>query len=349
MQPVNEHTLPAVHVAHLLDLVKRWNVHPGELLESAGIPAETLGDPHARLPLSTIEKLVTRARLLTGEPGLGVYLGLAMQISWHGYLGFAAMTAGTMGDAIELATRFVPTRTTALALRLHTEGKRASLVIEELAPLGASQDVLVLALIIGLSEIGRTLTGRELAGSVDFAFPEPPWFARFTQVFRGPVRFGQPAHQWVFDADQLSLPLKMADAAALRLATEQCERELAALGTHTRISARTRALLGRTHSGFPSIDEVAQALHVSPRTLKRKLAAEGTSYSELLEALRRERALLLLRADELSLDQVAERLGYADAPTFNRAFTRWTGTSPASFRRAGGRVPLEKKAHAGEE
>lgn len=343
MQPVNEPTLPAVHVAHLLDLVKRWNVRPEALLESAGIAEESLLDPHARLPLATIETLVTRARLLTGEPGLGIYFGLAMQISWHGYLGFAAMTASTMGEAIELATRFVPTRTSAIALRLHREGSRASLVVEELAPLGAAQEVLVLALLVGLSEIGRTLTGLELAGSVDFAFPEPPWFSRFSHLFRGPARFAQPSHRWVFDAEQLALPLKMADPAALRLATEQCERELAALGTHTRISSRARALLGQTSQGFASIDAVAQSLHVSVRTLKRRLAAEGTTYSELLEEQRRERALLLLRDDALSLEQIAERLGYADAPSFTRAFTRWTGTSPSSFRRGGRQAPPARK------
>jgi AraC-like DNA-binding protein len=330
-------TVPAVHALHLVTLVRRWNVPAEDLLAPVGLVEASLADPGARLGLAQIEALVARARTLTREPGLGLYLGLQMSISSHGYLGFAAMSAATVRDALALATRFAPTRTDALRLRLHEDAGSAALVIEERADLGAARDFVILALLVGIWQMGRALTGRELDGRMDVAFAEPAYMARFAPFAGGRLRFDQPAHQLVFDAAVLELPMKMADPAALRLAAEQCERELATLraGADERVLAQVERLVARAGGGFRSLDEVARALHLSPRTLKRRLAAEGASFSDVVEHERRERALLLLAAPDLPLDAVAERLGYSDVANFTRAFRRWTGTTPGAYRRAG--------------
>lgn len=340
-----QHTLPAVHALHLAELVERWQVAPAELLGSVGMSAAELLRPEARLSIAEAERLVERACALTGEPGLGFYLGLQMRVSAHGYLGFAAMTAGTLREALEVATRFAPTRTTALGLRLELTGGEAALILEEHAPLGRAREVVIFALLVGIWHCGGVLTGgRELAGRMDLAFPEPDYFPRFAQVARGQVRFGQPAHRLVFDAALLELPLTMADPVAQHLAREQCQRELDALGYRDALAARVRELLplnagsanteisDAPDAGFRAQADIARRLHTSVRTLKRRLAAEGTSYSALLDEARRERALLLLRG-ALTAEEVADRLGYSDAANFTRAFRRWTGTTPRSFRR----------------
>lgn len=341
-RPASEPSLPAVHVHHLVELVGRWQVGREELLRGLGIDEAGLDDPGTRIPLETIIRLTERAKALTGEPGLGFYLGMKMRISVHGYLGFAAMSAGTLREAAQLAARFAPTRTTAIALHLHEEGGSASLVIEERAPLGAARDVLIFALAVGLWQCGCALTGQVLRGSIDVGFPEPEYFKRFAAAAPGGVRFGQPVNQLLIAPGALDLPLTMADPVALRLAREQCERELDALGQSGKLSGRARALLARSleaapqepgEGGVPSIEEMARQLHVSERTLKRRLAAEGTTYSELVEAERRERAFLLLRSADLSIAEIADRLGYSDAANFTRAFRRWTGQSPRAFQK----------------
>src|SRR4029434_9500938 len=113
-----EPSLPGVHTLHLVELVGRWNVSPNELLEGVSLSPEQLYEPAVRVSIGTVNRLVERAIALTGEPGLGFYMGLQMRISAHGYVGFAAMTASNVREALELAVRFTPTRTTALALRL---------------------------------------------------------------------------------------------------------------------------------------------------------------------------------------------------------------------------------------
>jgi AraC-like DNA-binding protein len=323
-------TLPGVHALHLVEVVARWQVTPAELLSPLGLDTESLGDPHARLEIPVVEELARRAYALTGEPALGVYLGLSMRASAHGYLGFAAMSAATVGEALELAARFTPTRTSALALHLCVDGEVASLVLEERADLGAARELIVFALLVGLWQIGRTLTGRELDGSADIAFARPRWFGRFAERVR--IRFAQPLNQLVFPTSTLRLPLGMADAAALRLARAECERELEALREST--AGRVRRVLARERGGFRDLPQVAKLLFVSTRTLKRRLAAEGVQFSQILDEERRAHALMLLHAPDRSLDEIADRLGYSDLANFTRAFRRWTGKTPGAFRRS---------------
>jgi AraC-like DNA-binding protein len=325
-------TLPAVHALHLADLVAASGVGQGELLGPLGLERGALAVPGAQLPVPVFVRLFEKARALTGNPGIGIQLGLQMRASAHGYLGFAAMTASTLREALETATRFVPTRTNAIALSLHVSDEAASLVIEERTDFGTARDAILFALAVGIWQIGDALTGRELTGRADFAFPEPAYMDRVTGI-RQSLRFGQPLTQLLFDASALSLPLTMADPVSRQLAYSELERSLEELGAEQEILSRVRGAVGRTDGGFRSLQEVASGLHVSTRTLKRRLAAQGVTYSEVLEEQRREKALLLLRSPSLSLDEVAEQLGYSDTSNFRRAFRRWTGVSPAAYRR----------------
>jgi len=312
--------------------VGRWGVTPAEMLGGLGLTRESLTNPAARISLEATATLVKRAHELTGEPGLAFYMGLEMRLSAHGHLGFAAMTAGTIRQALELAIRFVPTRTTALAFRLHVEGETASLVVEERAPLGELREFILVMLMMGIFRIGQAITKKELTGDADFVVPEPSYFARFAHVIPGRARFEQPSNRLIFASSVLDLPLEMADPVAMALAREQCEREMQALGRDDRTVARVRELLPLPE-GFRSLEDIAQLLGVSVRTLKRRLADGNTSYSALLDELRQERALLLLRDGNLSREQIAERLGYSDAANFNRAFRRWTGKTPGMVRK----------------
>lgn len=327
-----EYTLPAVHALHLVQLCGRWRITPEALLAGTGLDAGGLAAPGRRLPLATVIALVERARALTGEPALGFHLGLQMRVSWHGFLGFAAMASSTIRDALAIAERFAPTRTNALALRLEVHAGTAALVIEERAPLGPAQDAIIFALVTGIWQIGSALCGRALPGSADLAFAEPAYYARYAKMAPSNLRFGQPQHRMVFDAALLELPIAERDPVAQQLAREQCERELAELGVADPL-AQVRALLPAEPSGFRTLDEVAERMHVSVRTLKRRLAEHGTSFSALLDEARRDRATMLLRGGELGVDEIGARLGYSDPANFARAFRRWTGVSPRAFRR----------------
>src|SRR5579859_404534 len=185
-------SVPAAYADQLVQLVRNWGVTAAEILAPVGLSESAVQDPHGRLSVETFGVLLERARTLTREPGLGFYLGLQKRISMYGYLGVAAMTAGSLREALEMFVRFTPTLTTSIGLRLHVEGRLASLFIEEHFDLGAARDIALINLMVGMREIGRTLTGRTLDGEhADIALPEPPYLHRFKHLMPN-TRWGQP-------------------------------------------------------------------------------------------------------------------------------------------------------------
>jgi AraC-like DNA-binding protein len=326
------HTLPGSQVLQLADVLTAWEIDIVELLAGSGLNAAALEEPQARIPIDTFNRLVTRARMLTGEPALGIFIGLKRRVTMYGFLGFAAMSASTLRESLELAVRYTSTVSTAVKLSLVEEGQTAALRVEEHCDIGDCRDVAVFALTIGLSQIGRALTGRNLTGEAHLAIARPDYVDRFAEMLPR-LRFDQPVTQLVFDASQLALPLSTPDRAGLRLAREQCDRALRELRLDGGIVERVRTLISN-REGFRSLDEVSGALRMSSRTLKRRLAAQGVTFSELLDQERCSLARTFVGASPLSLLEIAERLGYSSLPNFARAFRRWTGQTPAVYRRS---------------
>lgn len=323
------HEIPGAYVRDLVELVARWKIAGPQLLEGLPLTVDALREPATRVPIAVCEQIVARALRLTGEPALALHLGMQMRLSSHGFVGFAAMTAGTLREAISLATRYAATRTTALGLALYVEGDTASVVIDERAPLGGMREFAVLGLIAGLWQLAQALTGRALDGTAECSFPAPAYLDNAPAV-TSRIRFGCPANRLVFSSALLDTPFPNADPVAMQLARDQCERELASVvdrGLPGRVRA---AILAR--SAIPTIGELARELHVSTRTLKRKLAEHDTTFSEIVDEVRRQRALLLLDNRELSVGEVATRVGYRELPSFTRAFRKWTGMTPAAYR-----------------
>ena len=154
-----------------------------------------------------------------------------------------------------------------------------------------------------IRQVGQALTG-------ELEYDARPGDRR--SRVRGGVRARRGAlpttvNRLLFDASRLSLPHNMHDPAAMRLGIELCEKELGTLGRASALRTRTRPAVGRSPR-LSLARAIAEALHVSTRTLKRRLAGEDTSYRQLLDDERREQALSLLAAPELSLSQIAVKL-----------------------------------------
>jgi AraC-like DNA-binding protein len=329
----SEHCFRIAHALHLLEVVKKWNVGEEELLAGTGLTRAALADPRAKLPVPTTMALLERARLLSGEPAIGLHIGLHTRATLYGHLGFAVLSASTIREAIDLSIRFGPIVTTAIMVRFRCDKRVASLIVDEHAEFGSARDIVIAATLVALWQVSRSLAARELTTSTaEFALPEPSYAARLA-VPGLRMRFNAPVHRLTFDARSLDIPYTMPDPVAARLAREQCQQELDALGRSGDVAARVRGLVARPEGGFRGIDEVAAALNRSPRTLKRQLEAQGVSFSALRDRELRERAVVLLRSPDLSLGEIAARLGYSTVASFERAFQRLTDSTPAACRR----------------
>jgi AraC-like DNA-binding protein len=176
---------------------------------------------------------------------------------------------------------------------------------------------------------GITLTGME------FGFPEPSSVHDYVQVFGVRPRFGGPGTVATFDATYLDYPLPQANPQTVAMCQAQCADLVSRRRARAGIAHEVRDLLirlGPPEAGMPA---VARELHLSIRTLRRKLEESGTSFRMLRDEVRETLAEELLLSGVLSIEDVATRLGYAEASSFIHAFKRWKGVTPVAFTRDG--------------
>ncbi len=336
---LHQPAIPINYARQLVELCSRWHVAPQELMEGTALARL---DPHstdARLTPLEFNILVDRALRLTGEPALGYHFGLQTKLSAHGFLGYAVMTSATLGDAIALTEKFFSTRSGALELKFFVEkggladgGDVAVVQIDSTVDIKLPFAFPFESLLVGLCHAGAYITGESsMEAEIWLDFPEPAYYAACAHLLPCPIRYGKNVNQLRFPAIRLQQPLLMADVTASQLAREQCERELAALSSQPLVS-RVRALLGEDLSAMPDLESVAARCCMSARSLKRKLADHGVSFSELAADMRRDEAFVLLAEGRLSIEQIAGRLGYRDPANFTRAFKAWTGETPRQYR-----------------
>ncbi|MGB4343054.1 MAG: AraC family transcriptional regulator [Moraxellaceae bacterium] len=329
---LHQPAIPISYARLLVELSTRWHVTPEELMAGTALDRHPLPGSDVRLSPLEFNQIVDRALRLTGEPALGYHFGLHLKLSAHGFLGYAVMTSATLGEAIQLVEKYFTTRSGALRFSSFIDGDTAVVQVDSTVDVVAPFAFPFESLLVGLCHAGAYITGESsIDAEVCINYPEPGYYARCAGLLPCPIRYNMPLHQLRFPAALLDRPLLMADATASEQAREQCERELAALSSRPLVT-RVSALLGEDLANMPDLGVVAGRCCMSPRTLKRKLAEHGVTYSEIVATIRRDEACLLLAEGRLSIEQIAGRLGYRDPANFTRAFKGWTRETPRQYR-----------------
>jgi AraC-like DNA-binding protein len=157
---------------------------------------------------------------------------------------------------------------------------------------------------------------------------------KYQAVFNAPIHFGGKRDALVFDRQWLDHPLEKSEVATSNIFAHQCKAISESLQKKFSFREHIRSMVFNWKEQPKSLEEVAQALHTSPRTLQRKLSAEGAGYKELVEEVRINVAIEYLQTTQLSIDAISARVGYADSSSFSHAFKRCTGRTPSACRNA---------------
>ncbi|MBN1470857.1 MAG: helix-turn-helix domain-containing protein, partial [Syntrophaceae bacterium] len=147
-----------------------------------------------------------------------------------------------------------------------------------------------------------------------------------------PVFFDAPEHLILFDATLLDRPLKHANPLTKKILEKECQQLCERLNENTTLTDKIRHELLFADGDFPTLDQLAQRINMPERTIRRKLTMDGTSYKDILSEIRKQKAMDLIAAGDLSMEKIAEKLGYSDTVSFYHAFKTWTGTTPANYR-----------------
>ena len=328
-----DYTLSAEYLGPMLEALGKRGIDEQDALAGLDIEPGCWRDPKARVTALTFKRFARRLVDLTGEPWIGWELGASMPLSSHGFLGYAAMSSNTLGDAIELAVKFFRTRGTIVQLEAFVEGEWAVLQLNEMLSLGEHGPLLTESLFSSFHFMGlQLMPDIEILGELRFAYPEPEYFSRLRPMIPVPIYFDCAYSQMRFPAERLQRRLRFADPRLAQMAAAQCEQEMEQIKAPPALLGQVRRVMLAGSGGFPGVEEVASEMHMSSRTLKRKLQQLGTSYQKLLDDLRKGLAVEYLTQSGRSVDDIALALGYSDASNFARAFRRWTGKSPSDYR-----------------
>jgi AraC-like DNA-binding protein len=146
------------------------------------------------------------------------------------------------------------------------------------------------------------------------------------------VRFGEPMSELVYPKSILSEKPRMAHRLTSKILRETCDRILGEVKTSTGVAGEVYQIIASTPGHSPNMEGVARQIGATVRTLNRKLRAEGTSFTQILDDVRCNLASEYLRSTRLSVEDISELVGFSEAANFRHAFRRWTGSTPARFR-----------------
>jgi AraC-like DNA-binding protein len=314
-------------------------VSPLELLGAARLDPTLLAGPDTDLLHSQELYLWDQAVRLTGDQDFGLHLAewVAGSPEEHfDVLAFAERSCATLGEHYRLIGRYLRLVHEGIYLRLEEEPDRVRLVHghyrEPVAsPRQPVEGMLALTLLQGRRAIGEEFAPQ----AVCFAHARPERVSEQERIFRSPVHYGCPRNELVLDRGLLERPQRHAEPRLLAMLDRQLDGLLSKLPESRSFQGEVRrCMMDELPEREPGMAAIAAKLHMSPRSLQRRLQSEGTSFAEVLFELRRDLALRYLRDQRIAIGEVGFLLGFLDVSAFHRAFKRWTGFTPAEYQRS---------------
>jgi len=316
-------------------LAKEKGADTDSLLQRSGLSRQQVDDPNARVDVRKQIKFLNLAAEAIGDDLLGFHLSQTFDLRTMGLLYYVLSSSNTLGEALQRAVRYSAIANDGIKLTLR-ERKDTDVVFEYVGIPRRSDRHQIEFWVAGLIRACRQMTNRHL-------IPERVSFAHRRKMtpelrafFGGEIKFGAHADHMMFSSSIRDVVIAGADPFLNELLVQYCE---AALGQH---KARQRSFAHRVESaiavlmphGKAQAGEVARKLGISQRTLARRLASEGLTFSGVLQGLRYDLARRHLLDKGLSISKIAWLLGYQDVSAFTHAFRRWTGTAPRAIRQA---------------
>ena len=328
---VSTGNVPGAYVGLLFEYLALRGIDAARLLGEAASADLTY-------PVRRWRAMLETASAHLNEPALGLLVGARITPAHLGPLGYVLLASSSVPAAMERYVRYQRLVHDVSPVRSYLD---AGQVVLEWS--GESRAVGLLVNQCGMAAIvqfARDITGIDIVpDSVDFVEPAPEGgaaaLAPYRQMFRCAVRFDADATRIHFPAMLLDLPLRRPDPALVAMLEAQVRHSLAALADKNELLQELRQRISnRLIGGEPTLESIAAELHISGRTMRRKLSAAGWSFRSLLDDVRRQLALDYLEDRRLALPEIALLLAYSEQSAFSRAFLRWTGVSPRRWRLA---------------
>ena len=322
-----------IHVRALVGAVERLGFSRAELFDEARRNLSLLANDYAYLSVDDLDDLTCAAVRLTRDPAFGLH--------------WAEHASMLQFDLVSLLVAAAPSLRMGIASVLRSQailGDRPELSFREqdglaelrFEPLAVSEECARVRADLGVAGFAHLLqvmgASPKQAPEISFAHARPSYSDEYERLFQGRARFEQPFSGIGFSAEllqhRLGAPIQALYVSLDRKAQRLRERLLANESLRARVVQQLQSALPRA----PSMREAASALGLSERSLRRRLLEEGCTFTTLVEGLRLDMARAMLKDESRSVKQIAAELGFSELSAFHRAFKRWTGDTPVTFR-----------------
>ena len=315
----------------LLDFAVSLGADRDALLKGANVAPGAFADPDARVPLAAYKALHRTGQALTGEPALALKFPEATRFEQISIVGLICQSADTMGGALKQLNRFsrlvVEVDGVSDGPRFQLTPREDGLWLQDRCAVEDFPELIEAALARFTCEMARHYPEFTFARAVHLKRPRPAHAAAYEPILRAPVSFGAAWNALRIEPSWLTLEIHRPNRYAFGMFNSHADALLTSLEASKTTRGRVEALLiPLLHTGELAMDSVARNLGLSRQTLYRRLKAEGVSFDQVLDALRRQMAETYL--EKLSVNETAYLVGFSETSAFSRAFKRWTGTSP---------------------
>lgn len=312
-----------------------------KLLDITGVSREALIDPDARIGFDIYQNLVKSSIELASRPTLALEYPFSTGLDTASIVGLIIKSSKSLTDAFTQLNRYAKLM---MEIDIMAGQERHPIIVNDDAAwiLDARPDPnsfyelteIALGRIIG--ETRALFPERTFAELVTVTHEEPPYSAEYSRLWQCPIEFGATQNAVKFDPSWLSVEFDAANAYAFGVFAEKAETLTQKLQQSSKLRHKIEAhLLPDLHRGLNDIDKVSRQLGMSRSTLYRNLKTENITFAEIVDDLRRKKAIEYLSSRKVSIKETAYLVGFSEASSFNRAFKRWTGQSPKAFRREG--------------
>jgi AraC-like DNA-binding protein len=305
-----------------------------DLLADTGVTDAQLTDAAAEITLGQ-QLMQMRNADRIGHPGWSLDVGRRFDLGAQGPLGFAMISAPTLGNSFDVMAGYGHVRSPWFRLKVERDARQWGVVVQRQIRLGATVDIALMeALLLSAKALVEAVLGRPMhEAEILCDYPAPAWAHRYAEAFNADVSFDAERTAIRMPAAWRDSTCPLADAAMYQLALARLESERRRLESGNHLEARIEVLFAAAGDAGLSLIELADRLNMSRRTLIRRLNELGTTFGDLSDREQKRRAERLLADPQYSASEVAYRLGYSDPANFARAFRRWFGETPGNYRR----------------
>jgi AraC-like DNA-binding protein len=318
----------------MLQLAQEHGLDADTALDGTGLNAALLADPKADIPASAELALIERlVRHLPHVAGLGLIAGTRYHVTTYGIWGYALLSSPTLRSAARLALRYLNLTYAFTQITMDERDGRATFTLHDLEVPASVRRFVVERDASAIVTLQHDLFNRQIPlRELRLKGAPPPYAEQVAARFGVVPRYHAEANQAVFASEVLDLPLPQANEHTAALCEDLCRELMQQRQARSGVAAQVRNRLLQAPAQMPDMATVADALCVTPRTLRRHLLAEGTTFRDLVDEVRHTLATELMAAADSPDKDIAQRLGFNDLSAFIQAFKRWRGVTPSAYR-----------------